>query len=285
MVVNGETTFSPRWSAITGAAVSLTQLRIGETETSAAGQRVNAIGRWNRPVTSGAILVETGGRVGLIEKEAGGTDLAWGATGSARYSRNRVGRQWSAAYRVDYDENIDALQGWALSQAVSADASAPLTKELVGNVTLALDVRRGHAVLLGDSVTRRGNLVATLRWPRHQLGVQGSIVDGIAGSLANPVQGDGLFLPVAFQTHALIAGAFARATLSSRFILNATVRYASGSGPDIPVQREIVSYLRLDYSVGRFVLAAEERYTVAGTTSFDLKRNEVMVTLTRHFSL
>ena len=282
---SGERALAPEWSLVPGFSVASSEDRLGTTKTTAAGQSLSSLLRWNRRLPDGSMLAEGGGRVGLLEPTGGGTELGWGASLHGRYARPAGAGQWGASYRLTYDTNMNAVAGWNLVQTVAGDYSRRLGDDLSLVSTLTVDARRSHSPLLGDAATRSANLSVALQRPTRSLGLQAVIVDGVAGALANPVRGDALFVPSGFQTHSRIVGVFASATFRRQLTTHAAIRYGSITGPDVPEQRELVLSARLGYHIGQVVVGMEDRYRRVGSTSLDTAVNEFMLSLTRHFSL
>jgi hypothetical protein len=283
--LNGDRAITPEWSVLPSIGVSYTQDRLGTTETTAAGQSAGASVRWSPRLERRSILLEAGGRVGLLEPAEGATAVGWGTTASGRYGGSSGATQYGASYRLDYDKDMNAIAGWTITQVLSGDLSRPLARSLSFASGLVVSAARSRSPLSGDSANRSASLTGSFQWPTYVVGFSAGFSDGVAGALASPIRGDALFVPPNFQTHSRSAGLHAAATFRLAWTLAANVRYVAIEGPDVPAQHELVYFGRIGYRIGQFVLGLEDTYRTVGDKGPDTRLNQVMFTFARTFSL
>lgn len=283
--LTGDRTLTPEWSLAPSVGVSYTQDRVGAAETTAAGQSVGATSRWIPRLEGRSLVVEGGARVGLLEPAEGATALGWGGSAACRYDASWGRTRYGGSYRIDYDKDMNAIEGWTLRQAASADMSRQLARTLSMASSLSVTAARNNAPLTGGSASRGVALTAGLQWPSVTVGLAAGLADGVAGSLSNPVRGDALFVPLAFQTHSRNVALDVGAVLGSSWTVNGVIRYAFISGPDVPTQHELIYAARARYRIGQFILSFDDTYRTVGAGISETRVNELMITFARTFAL
>lgn len=276
---------APEWTLIGRLAAGASEDRLGSAETSGTGESIGANLRWTRGGLAQSYGVEGGARVGLVQPASGPDLIGWGGTaiGTASVRTQRL-TTYGASYRVDYDANMDAAEGWTLAQRITADCSTRVAGDLSVHASVWIDARRGHNALLGDSANRSANANATLRWRRHEVGLGFNLADGLAGALSDPIRTDGLFIPAEYQTHSRSAALTATSALSPTLNLHALARYTSFETPGLIAQSETVFLGRLTYRIGQLSLVLEDRYAMASYGTAETSTNEAMVKLVRAFN-
>jgi hypothetical protein len=276
---------APEWTLVPSANLTSTQNRVDGVESTGTSEAVGTLVRWARSTLDRSYSAEGGFRVGLAEPAGAGTQLAWGATGVGAYGGGVGASRFGTNYGVSYDTNTTGIRGWALGQGLSGHYATPLVRDMSLSTTLRLDANRSHSDLVGDTASRTATFTASLQWPTRTIGLSAFLSDAVTGSLENPIRGDGLLIPPGFQTHSRGAMAFLQAPVGDRWLFFAKLTYGSVSGPDFPEQREFIALGRAGYRVGQFTLTAQEVFTAAGRTTFDVRRNEFMLLFARHFRL
>lgn len=274
-----------QWSVRGSAQVGGSQTRLGTTEATAAGESIGLLGIWMLQRGDRFFGLEGGGRAALLQPLHATQQTGWGASAAARHGGLASGIRYSAAYALDYDDNTSARAGTALRQQVSADASTTWEGGLVLRSSALYAASRHSDPLLGDSASRTGSFRLSANWGQHEVLLDLSSTDGVAGVLDSPLRGDGFFVSPEFQTHSRFALLSGRTNLGGPLSVLASVRYASLTGPEFQAQREVVLRGLVEYRVGQFVLSLEDQLASGGASAFDSRTNLVLARLTRYFSL
>ncbi len=263
---------SAEWAWRGSASASVSQIRLGEAESSAAGQSVGLAAEFARP-TVGATL---GARVGVLEPEGGSTALAYGADASARANWQKSSHAFSLTYFVSYQQNLDARPGWAASQSLYAEVNNAQTGFLHWSARLQASSVRGGGGEFDANAQRTIAAIGSLSYRRAALDLQIGTSDSVTGVLSNPLS-DGLFIPAGYNTHARYASVNGAMPLARTLAVNAFAKYAILSGPATPNQRESVVGGALSYALGRWTLSLNDVYTTGGTISFGNAVNQLYV--------
>jgi len=283
LAVTGYDEFTPEWALRSSLGLSATELHQGAVETSAAGQTLALSALWRRLGQGRTLGAEIGGRVAHLDPVQGASQVGWGTTLSATYGSEAGGLRYLGTYRLDYDANVDAVQGTDLRQQANLDASAGWTRNLVSKATLYYSASRRHRVLLGDSADRNLSVRTSTAYREYLFGLEVGATDGVTGALGNPIREDGFFLPADFQTHSRFVLASITAPFGDQLGTFASVRYATLSAPEFATQGELTLTASISWRVGQFSFSVEDQYVSAGSSSLDLSVNTLFLRAIRHF--
>jgi hypothetical protein len=282
LAVTSEHRLSNEWSLLPTVSLAYAQERSGTDEKDASGQSAGVLARWTRNLPDRTYGLEGGGTLGLLEPTTGPATRAWGTTAAARISQTSGLARYGGAYRLEYASDLAALSGWSLTQSLSGDYTRPLSAaSLVANLTAS--AQRAHSTLFGDTANRYATAIASLQWQDKSFGTSLTLSDGVSGALGNPVHGDALFLPANFQTHSRMGSLFGSATWRGTMVTYGSVQYTQTESPDAPTQKELLWTGRITYRVGQLAMSLEDKYRLLGADTYDLRINQVMVTLVRYF--
>ncbi|HEX9242313.1 MAG TPA: hypothetical protein VF875_07700 [Anaeromyxobacter sp.] len=274
---------APEWTLSPGANVSYAEDRVGAARISAAGEAASATLDWHRVVGQHSFGFQGGGNVGVIEPASGPVAGSWGTSASSRYGRGLPTGGWGVAYGLSYSANGNAELGWTMAQSASGDLNLRISDRSSLASTLLISANRGHTPL-GEGANRNALLNVTLTGRDATFGMVLTATDGVAGNLASPVRGDGMFLSPAYQTHARSAQLYAAVPFPPHVVLAAATRYGTTSGPDFGNARVFQATCSLSYAIGKFTLSLSDTYTAEGS-EFASRFNQVYVAFTRSFSL
>ncbi len=277
--------FGPRWTGGVQVVLSLGQSRLGTEEQIDAGQTVGATVGWRRPADEkvSGLGFEAGPLVGVLEPQTGSTTIGYGVRSNASWA-SRTGlapTRYAAGYGVEYAKDLFGQPGWTLTQNASASASTLLTSTVRASGALVASGARRETPLFGGRSSRAVTASGGIGWRAYSLEVSAGLNDGVTGSLSQSALGDGLFFPEKYDTHSRYATAQAVAQLTRRMQFTAVARYALIQSPSIPEQREASIWGTIRYTLGRFQLSVENRYSVGGTTALDDRSNLLLVRLSR----
>lgn len=269
---------SAEWELVTSASGSHAMTRLGTAQTSAAGEAVGFGANWTRGLLGLNLLARAGG----LQPESGGSQLAYGGTATGRAGWNLPRHTAQLSYTANYDQNLDAHQGWTTSQTAYADLSTTMPGFLSWTLRLQGTGVRGGGGLLGGNAQRTLTFMADIRYRRTDYRFDAGISDAATGPLSNPVS-DSLFIPAGYNTHSRFAGVMVAVPLGRQLSAQGYTKYTTLSGPATPEQREVLLGGGLRYAIGYWSMSLDDRYAVGGTTAWDHRVNELYVRLVRAF--
>ena len=259
--------------------------RLGDVRREALDQSLALGAEWQGTYAWGAALASGTALLGLVEPTAGAVRFTHGVTASGVYSRG-----WSrlvvtsVQYLVSYNNGSALVDGWTLTQQGRLEGNWRIDpKSRFRGQFTAYSSRRNDRVQ-GVFLGRNLSLVIEYTSGNYSSQISGGLGDGLADALANPVS-DGLFLPVAFNTHSRYATLGGSAAFDrGRLLLTANARLGELVAPGRLSTLEGGFQLLASYTVGKFVISAEERFAAGGPGTSRQQTNLVMLRLTRSFS-
>jgi hypothetical protein len=108
--------------------------------------------------------------------------------------------------------------------------------------------------------------------------------DGASGDLRNPA-GDGLFVPLPFNTKSRYANLGGSVFTPWRLTFNGFARYLWTESPDRPTQHERAYGLNATWGFGEWELRADEQFVQGGLAGVPERSvNTLLIRLTRAFT-
>lgn len=264
----------------TGQAAFATD-RLGDVEARSAGESVGLRTYWYDRSGPRSLELHGGPALGALQPSDGGARLAYGALAGARADWYAGASQASAAYDAEYRRNLDAIEGWAFRQTITASGGWRMTSELNGRALLTVSAGRASSPLFGGTATRSVHLTLGSRWRRYDLSARAGVTSGITG-VGAAATGDGLlFAP--YDSHSRDASLTATATLSGGLSALLDARVLQSDFPDRPSQDERGLRGALQYRFGALALALEDTYTVTHAVQQTRRWNLVLVRVSRYF--
>lgn len=258
---------------------------VGDQARAGLGQSLGLGLLWQRPEKWGAVGATLGGNVGLVEPETGGLEVSYGGQGSGTLTLNFGKGSGTAAYSLGYSFGGPAVSGYTLQQVLRVEANyRPVEHSLVRLYFNAAASRR-EDTFLGVFFNRglSANLDGT--WSRHSVQLSGGITDGVDAALVNPAVSDGLFLPVAYNTHTKFLQLTAATTFDAgRLGFRISGRLAENTAPNRPTEVAGGLTAAAWYTIGKFRLTLEDRLMLGTSGAAAYRENVLMIRLTRDFS-
>ncbi len=234
------------------------------------------------PGRYGSRLYEIGGGpvVALLDTPGEPTQVGYGASAHATLAVPWRNRQVAASYNVSYGANAFGQPGWTLSQTGNGTVSGPAG---IGGYTagLSLSGQRFSSPVLGAGASRSMAAHANYSWLRYSVGGHASLSEGILPG-TSAFLGDGLFIPVGFdtrQTSVSVEGTASFGSLTAR----AKGGYTDSVGPGQPSSSAYDAGGALSYRFAAFNVSVEDRITLYRQSGAEINRNEVFVRLSRTF--
>lgn len=263
------------------AEVTRTEQRTAIIRGTSTGETVGALLWWRRDQRGTLVEWNLGPQLGLVQTQGDGNQFGYGGSGAVRTSRPWGGHRATISYDASYQRDL-GVRGWTLRQSALAGLSRSVG---VGRANLQVSAfaARQWTPVLGDDVRRSISLTAAYAVRRSSLDAQASYHSGAAALARDRTLGDGIFLPLGFDTHALtvVAGAATDLlpSLSGRVQLQ-------GSSTRAPGQPDMGSYeagASLTYRYGALDFAIEDRYSVipASGAGYGFRANALMVRASR----
>lgn len=272
------------WSFNGQTAANVFTTRLGATEERTAGQQLGGSvyysqgrGRINLTASGGLTL-------GLFEPAAGRTELAYGASGSLGVSTLVSIWNTTASYAADYGSNVGGLEEKSFRQQLVLQAEGPAWAR--GNLLarLSLSSQRREQSLLGTAASRTARLEVQAIWRGYLLRLEGGFLDALGDNLSPAGSGDGLFLPLDYNTHSRYAILSASVPTQFGLVLSGAARIAS---VDVPgrggSQWERGLELIARYTLGGWTFSVEERLATGGAAGGSSTGNTLLVRASRAF--
>lgn len=240
---------------------------------------------WQRPQPWGAIGATLGGNIGLVQPDTGGLELSYGGQASGTLTRIFGKGSGTAAYSIGYSFGGPAVSGYTLQQLARIEANyRPVEHSLVRLYFNAAAARR-EDTFLGTFFNRGISANLDGNWTQHAVQLSGGITDGVDAALINPAASDGLFLPVAYNTHTKFLQLTASTTFDGgRLGLRLSGRLAENTAPNRPAEMAGGVTAAAWYTIGKFRLTVEDRLLLGGGGGATYRENVLMIRLTRDFS-
>ncbi|HZZ83303.1 MAG TPA: hypothetical protein VFE30_02105 [Anaeromyxobacteraceae bacterium] len=274
--------YSRRLSFSATAGFNRGEERLAGNSVKSTGEQVSGGATWNSML--GPWQYSTGGQlsIGLLHSSTSGTDGAYGASGSVGFSRGWNRFSASLSYNGAYASNLSARAGSTFTHGLSGSSEADLGRGFLLTSTLALNSSRQDDPLLGASFSRTATLSSTIRYRRYAVSLHAGLADGLAGRTQGGIS-DGLFIPVAYNTHSAFASASSSVQLARTLTLSGILHYVSATTPEQPTSHEAGVGLNLTYNVGSFAFTGEERYSTGGVSGLTQSGNYLVFRVTRSF--
>ncbi|HET8542452.1 MAG TPA: hypothetical protein VFL83_21440 [Anaeromyxobacter sp.] len=278
----GRRRLSPRWEILGTASAGVAQTRHGTAEVRAWNQAFAPLARWTSD-TSRAVTFRLGmgPSFGLTETDAG-TSVMYGGNGDAWVGWRSGESDATGAYNIAYGADPDAGGGWSLRQIVQGTAGTT-GAGIRWQANASVHSERAHSPLLGDAATRRAEVRGSARWRRHELALNASISEGVSNPLSATGSGDGLFLPLGFDTTSRAVGAQAFVGIARNLTFSAHARYGTFSGPGRPDTSERGGGAAIEYALAGFRFSFDDRYVVSDLGPYSRRENILMLRAIRAF--
>lgn len=257
--------------------------RRNDVERRAAAEAAGLDLSWSRVFPVASFYAGLGSSVGLVHPADGEVTTSLGATASGGLRASGLPFSPTATYSIAFQRRGAELSGWSLQQRLDVGGQGLLAGRYLRAALVLSELRREDAVL-GESRIRSGTLLlaATGRRSTAQLGL--GVTDSLGPGFEAPGGIEGVLVPSALTTRTWY-GTFTASTLrwDGRLSLSAVVRTLDVVAPGRPEQWEHGLSFTASTAVGRMVMSAEERVSLARAGDGSRYANLVFVTLTRAF--
>ncbi len=271
-----------RWQLRSLLDASLSEIRRGAAVDRASGQLATVLATWRRLDGQDLDEVRFGPSFGAREPDGAAATFGWGARAGATAQRGWGVLLGSAAYDLTFEDDLYAVTGWSLRQDVLATLSSPLGGGRASG-QLQASAQRRDGGLLGPGASRSLSALAAYQWRRYQLSLTGGIASGVSGALAEPIRGDGLFLPAPYDTHSSYASVSFTTSLSSYLFADLRARHTAIEAPDRPTQSEDELFASLTWGYAGIYLGLEDRFRISTAGGVTVKDNLLLVRVRRGF--
>ncbi len=236
---------------------------------------------WWRRVASGTYEIAAGPRVGLLQAAGDSIRAGYGAFAHASLVAPWRGRQVAAVYDASYGTNLFGQPGWALQQTANGTVSGAAG---IGryNMGVTLAAQRSSTPVFGPAAATSISALAGYAWLRYSLSAQASLSHGIVPGTSGFV-GDGLFIPVGFDTLQASAFLHGNVSLSSDLAAHVDASYAESIGPGQPSNSVRGAGCGLSYRFAAFEVSIDDRYQRYQQPTIDYSNNLFFVRVSRAF--
>ena len=273
--IHHSSSFETAWTV----AGALGQERDRGLQDETYGGSLAPLARWLSRTDAQDLIGEVGPVLGVLKPMGGTAEPGYGAHWGG-HAVWRGGSRIGLDYTGDWGRNLNATQGWILTQSATGDLLRQIHTARA-HLALVVATSRVSGSFLGDAATRDVHLTANLDWRRAGLLVDTGLRDATSPAVTGTM-GDGLFVPAAFDSHTqyvTVGGSFA---FTPRVVARASANWTRLSGPELAPQQEYLLTGVLEYRLGQLTLALQENYS-AGGPGFDRRINEIMVRASRSF--
>lgn len=281
------------WQGTLGLSASSSQSRADGIENVALGQGLSALARWtSRPRTADRFEtangtqvfgLDFGAQLGLVEPQGGAVSGGWGLSASGRWLAGEGPTTYNALYAVSYGTNLDARQGWTLTQGLRGQLNRRLDRDFSLQATLQADAVRQEAAVFGGTASRSIRLGAGIAWRSITVQADVGTSDGLSGPLKDAAYTDALIIPAKYDTHTRYASVVVGGLRLAGVTATATARIVANENPGIPAQYEASFDAQLGYALGLFSLSLGDRYVAGGPNGFDFRTNYLFARISRSF--
>jgi len=174
------------------------------------------------------------------------------------------------------------VSGYTLSQGVQAIGYTTTGRNWRIRAALDASASRREDRLLGSFLGRSAQATAMAAWRTFSLELIAGETDGVSEPLVNPGVGGGLLLPSQYNTHTTFIGGTA-GLVAGNFYFSAMARASLISVPDHPTVAGRTFIVAASYSLGKFILSLEDRYTDERSGQTQQAVNQVWLKLERTF--
>lgn len=226
--------------------------------TDSAGGDVGADYAHRRTMEGGGNYeLAAGPRVGYVTASGADDRFGYGAAARASITTTWNGYALSGVYSAGYGNNLSGRLGWLLEQRASGTFRGRAGS---GSYALQLNAtaRRGHSPT-GDEGLQSLALQGDYRVKRLGAYAQIAISNGILAGTPSQFIGDGLFLPVGYNTHSTAITIGGNATPYPGLTANLEARYGVSSIPGQPQLEAAQGIASISYRFGLLELTLEDR--------------------------
>lgn len=271
-----------RWQLRALADASLSEVRVGSAVDRASGQLARVLGAWRHQDGQDLVELRIGGSAGARQPDAADASFGWGTQGGATAQHRWDDLLGSASYNLTFESDLFATGGWSLRQEALSTLSSPVGGGRASAQLQASALRRDGG-LLGPGASRSLTALAAYQWRRYHLSLTGGLASGVSGSLAEPIRGDGLFLPAPYDSHSSYASVSFTTTLASYLFANLRARRTAIDVPDRPDQSETELFASLTWGYAGIFLGLEDRYLVSTVGGLTIRDNRLLIRVRRGF--
>ncbi|BDG07409.1 hypothetical protein [Anaeromyxobacter paludicola] len=256
------------------------QERLGDTNRRASGEQIGGGVNWFS--IRGPWQYNAGGQlnVGLLHDQTG-TNGGYGASATTSVSRRWERLVGMLGYSGSYSTNLSAVSGWTFSHTVTANADVDVGAGVRLQNNLTASASRQQDPLLGTSFSRNVSLLSSTSWRIWRVSLSAGLTDGLSGQPAGIA--DGLFIPVAYNSHSAYASVSTGVTPAKSLSLNASARYVTTSAPERATNSETGLTGTLGYNIGAVTFSLEDQYSTGGSSGITQRGNLFMARISRSF--
>ncbi len=264
----------------TADASATEQRRSDGVSLSSRGGTVGAELWWRR-IASGTYEIAAGPRVGLLQAAGEPIRAGYGVFAHATLVAPWRGRQVSAFYDASYGSNLFGQPGSTLQQSANGTVSGAAG---IGryNAGVTLAAQRSSTPVFGPSAATSISALAGYAWLRYSLSAQSSLSHGILPGTSGFV-GDGLFIPVGFDTLQISTVLQGNVSFDSGLGAHVDASYTESIGPGQPSNSVRGAGCGLSYRFAAFAVSIDDRFQRYQQPSIDYSNNLFFVRVSRAF--
>jgi len=264
------------------AAVTVADVAAAAGARHSTGEQIGASASWNNTYQKLNVFFTGNGSVSALQVPGrsgqGGYGIGFGTGLGSTFG------DWStsASYSASWSSNLGGVEATAFSHSLGFNASGPSLARGRLLATLTLGGRRSDAAILGTTGGRSLRFNATSTWQDMTITLQAGVDDGLSEALKGPGGGDGLFLPLDYNTHTrylVLQGQRGFGDLNVSGILRHLEIVSPGQG----AREETAVGARLGYVLGAFTFGFEDTVTWISGPQGGATGNVVFLRVTRSF--
>lgn len=271
------------WTVSGGASANASEIEAPGGRQHSTGESLSASANWTRAYGKLSLRFSGSASAGGVQSPGRAAQGAWGGglSGGAGTSFG----SWSASgsYAASYGSNLGGFGSSSFTQSLSFGAAGPSILRGFLTANLTLSSRRSDREILGTTGGRSINLHATSTWGVTHLTLQAALSDGLSQALKGSVAGDGLFLPLDYNTHSRSVSLQASTATRSALTVSGIARYLEIESPGQGTRWETALGVRLGYPLGAFTFHLEDTLSNTGGPNGSATGNVVFVRVTRGF--
>lgn len=242
------------------ADVTFREQRLTTGPLTSSGETLRLLLWWRKKAGPSLLEWNAGPAIGLIQESGEDARVGYGASATVRYSGPWLAQRASLTYQADWRSDLFGQPGWSIRQQGSAGLHGG---GLGGRYTVqaTASAYRGWTPSQGDQAQRTVQLTGSFSRFKYAGDASIGFASGTAPTVAGAdFVGDGIFLPVGFDTHMLSIHAGATAELLSSLRVRAYVRASSNQAPGTPDFAYLETGGSLTYRYGAFDFSLDDRY-------------------------
>lgn len=274
-------TLTPQWRLGTSLDGSYAENRLADVTRRDGGQSLAVTGAWTRPLRAGTFFLSAGPTFGAIEPDGERARFGWGAGANANVTHRAGAADYQAGYTISFSD--DAGQpGTAFAQTANGTVQTQVG-EGVFRSQLTFSSQRRYGTPFGAGAVRTLGGTGSYLWRQYAVSGTVSLTSGLSNAVTDPGAGDGLFLGLPYDQHALTATLQGTAQLTRRLGLALAGRYTATDYADRPAANEAEARASLSYGIGALRLAFDERYVITHAAGATQRSNLLFVSVARAF--